>query len=129
MTGGVFVMLDVGVELVFVPRMSWRVYRIWPLVIAGNSGRCFATKSGVSSGHDWKTPARIESIHVECTGLKTALCRYVTMSFLRLYSWKFFASTKLETGLAALFCNGMSIIHIPVLVRRALVVQNFEFWF
>ena len=57
----------------FVLRICWRIYHIWPLAVARDFGRCFATNSGVSHGYDWKNHVRIAYIHVEGAGPKAAL--------------------------------------------------------
>ena len=64
----------------FVDRMFERVARRWPFVVASDLRRCFLTRSAVRPGQVVKKPALMAAIQVEGTGLKAALCRYVTMS-------------------------------------------------
>ena len=54
--------------------------------VAVNLSRCSSTKSAVIPGHEVMNSALIAWIHVDFTGLKTALWRYVTMFLFFFYS-------------------------------------------
>ena len=56
-----------------VDRMPCFTSRIWPLVVAGDWGRCFRMSSAVRPGHVANLPASMASIQVDLTGLKAAL--------------------------------------------------------
>ena len=45
-----------------------------------NFGRCFLTRYIVRPGQVVENPAFFASIQVDVTGLKAALCKYVTIS-------------------------------------------------
>ena len=83
--------------------------------MAGDLGRCFFTSSEVSPGHDVYNPVSIASIHVEWTGLKAALCRYVTMSRFLFNSYTLLQWEEMEE--IGLF-DEISIVHIPVVWSR-----------